>query len=130
MPLLGDTQLREWILDAEKRHRDERAVECEANKERKWLAAERATSERAQAEVEERSLQLRIKLTEMDAARGDRPLVGESPETAQAVHSQTINPRKFLPRLRMPETIWTLTSKYLSASPPAKAGINRTGPLH
>lgn len=102
---LSGAELKEWMAEEEKRQRDERASEREAAKERDLLAverekiaAERASAERARAEAEERSLQLRIRLAELDAAREDRTQQGEPNEGMQAVRSQTINPRKFLPQ--------------------------------
>lgn len=71
---LSGAELKEWMTEEEKRQRAERASECEAAKcnllavEREKIAAERASSERARAEAEERSLQLCIRLVELDAA--------------------------------------------------------------
>ncbi|KAL1485379.1 hypothetical protein MTO96_047330 [Rhipicephalus appendiculatus] len=109
---LSGEVLKEWMSEEEKRQRDERALERDAAKERDLLAverekiaAERASSERARAEAEERSLQLRIRLAELDAAREGRTQQAEPNEGIQVVRSQTVNPRKFLHSLRMPEMI-------------------------
>ncbi|KAL1443693.1 hypothetical protein MTO96_045878, partial [Rhipicephalus appendiculatus] len=93
---LSEEEMKDWMSEQEKRQRDERALEREAAKERDLLAvereriaAERASSERARAEAEEHSLQLRIRLAELDAARKDRTQQGGPNEGIQVARSQT-----------------------------------------
>ncbi|KAL1426929.1 hypothetical protein MTO96_017883 [Rhipicephalus appendiculatus] len=89
--LLGE-ELKGWMSEEEKRQRDEKAFEREAAKEpdllaveRERIAAEQVSSERARAEANERSLQLRIRLGELDAAREDRTQQGVPNEGIQVV---------------------------------------------